>query len=81
MGFKPSEMMKWKAGFMCFGCRLLYCIYVIFFSGDESSECDKHFLPNVAWITGKNEVALTTIEISLYWIALAVSSKILSTGV
>ncbi|CAB4009819.1 kinesin unc-104, partial [Paramuricea clavata] len=23
--------------------------------GDESSECDKHFLPNVAWITGKNE--------------------------
>ena len=34
---------------------------VIFFKGDESSECDKHLLPNVAWITGKNEVALMPI--------------------
>ncbi len=46
--------------------RMLYCNI---FSGDESSECDKHFLPNVAWITGKNEVALTTVEVYLYWIA------------
>ena len=66
---------------MCFGSRTEESYLCNIFSGDESSECDKHFLPNVAWITGKNEVALTTIEISLYWIALAVSSKILSTGV
>lgn len=31
---------------------------IFFFKGDESSECDKHFLPNVAWINGKNEVKL-----------------------
>ena len=39
-------------------------------AGDESSECDKHFLPNVAWITEKTEVCSNVFSYDFFYLFL-----------